>query len=480
MEGYNNNTQLNENYENINNNQQNIQEEKNVIPENDINQKIENEIKEEKSIKEVDFFLMDNSQLQKYLEAKNYSENVINQIIENNLTSKDLINIVKSEESLKNLFGENYHDINSLKSLIKNEIEKILKITILIDDNREITMTLENDPEYTLENITHNLALILDSSNKIFLTPKSVPNEILLPNIKIIPRLISFPEKYSNLKVFNIKDVKKINEEKIKEVGYSSVNNKNLDSEYVSTGITKNFENKDIYSNTNLLGGNSYTSNISNMYTSSLLNNQNNQINQGYTSSLLNNKNNQGYSSSLLNKNNQINTEYTSSLINKNNQINQGYSSLNNNINNEGYSSLLNNNNDKNKTNTEYTSSIINKQIQTTDNLDKDNLNKDNSRNMAFQKIEKKSFTSDLKSTPPNQESDTQYSSYLYSSSNNYKLPNFNVGYSSGTNYQIPTKEKGNENKTEINKNFQLPSYQMSRTNYQGYSSSLTNQGGYF
>ena len=115
MEGYNNNTQLNENYENINNNQQNIQEEKNVIPENDINQKIENEIKEEKSIKEVDFFLMDNSQLQKYLEAKNYSENVINQIIENNLTSKDLINIVKSEESLKNLFVENYHDINYLK-----------------------------------------------------------------------------------------------------------------------------------------------------------------------------------------------------------------------------------------------------------------------------------------------------------------------------------------------------------------------------
>ena len=226
MEGYNSNTQLNENSENINNNQQNIQEEKNIIPENDINQKIENEIKEEKSIKEVDFFLMDNSQLQKYLEAKNYSENVINQIVENNLTSKDLINIVKSEESLKNLFGENYHDINSLKSLIKNEIEKVLKITILIDDNREITMTLENDPEYTLENITHNLALILDSSNKIFLTPKSVPNEILLPNIKIIPRILSNPEKYSNLKIFNLRNIKVNNK--------NSLNDSNLNQGYTS------------------------------------------------------------------------------------------------------------------------------------------------------------------------------------------------------------------------------------------------------
>ena len=221
MEGYNSNTQNIVN--NINEIQQNSQNE-NLNRENEIKKEEVIEIKEENKIKNDNFLLMDDSDLQKYLLEKNCSENIISQITQNNLNPNDLINLIKNEEELIKIFGENYHDINFLKSLIKNEIDKNLKIKILLNDNREITLSLENDPEYTLENLTHNLELILDSSNKIFLTPKSDITEILLPNIKITQRILSEPEKYSNLKVFNLKDVKKKEngDNKTKEEGYSS------------------------------------------------------------------------------------------------------------------------------------------------------------------------------------------------------------------------------------------------------------------
>jgi hypothetical protein len=348
---------------------------------------------------------MDDSDLQKYLLEKNCSENIISQITQNNLNPNDLINLIKNEEELIKIFGENYHDINFLKSLIKNEIDKNLKIKILLNDNREITLSLENDPEYTLENLTHNLELILDSSNKIFLTPKSNISEILLPNIKIIPRILSEPEKYCNLKVFNLKDIKKQENEnnKIKEEGYSSYNLKNYNKGYTSSKITNNPEIK----NNPFLNNNFISTNYSNSgYTNSILNNQNNNVNQ----------------------------------------INSTYSSLKN-----------------------------NNESQKKDNI----LNKDITKNQnenSIQKIEKKSYTSDLKNITPNEENDNQYSSYLYNSMNNYKNINFNTGYSSNTGFQVPTKENDNKNETYQNVQYSFNPFR----NYQGYSSSYNNQGGYY
>ncbi len=400
MEDYNFNKQNIDN--NINEIQQNIQTE-DLNPENNIKKEEVIENKEEKKIKNDNFLLMNDSELQEYLLEKKCSKNLISQITENNLNSNDLINLINNDEELIKIFGENYHDINFLKSLIKTEIDKNLKVKILLNDDREITLSLENDPEYTLENITHNLGLILDSSNKIFLTPKSNISEILLPNIKIIPRILSEPEKYCNLKVFNLKDIKKQENEnnKIKEEGYSSYNLKNYNKGYTSTKITNNIESKNNpYSN---IGNNNYS-------------------NLGYSNSILNNQNNNL------------------------NQINSGFT-------------LLNNNNQNQK---------------------KDNLNKDITKNQnqnIIQKIEKKTYTSDLKNYSPNEENDNQYSSYLYGSMNNYKSSNYNRGYSSNANFQIPTKES--ENKNEINQNLQYSSFNP-LNNYQVYSSSFNNQGSYY
>ena len=400
MEDYNFNKQNIDN--NINEIQQNIQTE-DLNPENNIKKEEVIENKEEKKIKNDNFLLMNDSELQEYLLEKKCSKNLISQITENNLNSNDLINLINNDEELIKIFGENYHDINFLKSLIKTEIDKNLKVKILLNDDREITLSLENDPEYTLENITHNLGLILDSSNKIFLTPKSNISEILLPNIKIIPRILSEPEKYCNLKVFNLKDVNK----KGNEEGYSSFNVKNYNKGYTSSQITNIIENKKTpYSSSNIGNNNYISSNYSNpVYSSSMLNNQNNNLNQ----------------------------------------INSG--------------NVLNNTN-KNQKN---------------DNLNKDSLKNQNQN--TIQKIEKKSYTSELKKYTPNEENDNQHPSYLYSSMNKNKYSNYNRGYNSNTAFQIPTKE--NDNKNEINQNYQYSTYG-GLNNYQGFTSSFNNQGSYY
>ena len=114
MEDYNFNKQNIDN--NINEIQQNIQTE-DLNPENNIKKEEVIENKEEKKIKNDNFLLMNDSELQEYLLEKKCSKNLISQITENNLNSNDLINLINNDEELIKIFGENYHDINFLKSL---------------------------------------------------------------------------------------------------------------------------------------------------------------------------------------------------------------------------------------------------------------------------------------------------------------------------------------------------------------------------
>ena len=172
------------------------------------------------------FYKMNESQLKDYL-IQFLNNNTINQIIENGLNGFDLLNIINDDQLLNKLTKENLHEKICLKKLIMNEIEKILIVKIIFDDGKEIYINLENDPEFTIENLT-TLIGELSNNSKIFLTPLNNENEILLPKIKIIPRIFSNPEKYSNLKVFNSSKIKNQNLslENIALQGYSQLSNK--------------------------------------------------------------------------------------------------------------------------------------------------------------------------------------------------------------------------------------------------------------
>ncbi len=217
---------LNENQYLENKNEKDISNELEVQENND-NEKINNEnIIDNDGTTNIKFFSMDETQLLDYLTDKKIDENIISQIKELKLNPKDLIYISENNELLDKICNNDFHLKNIFQDFIKSEIENTLKIKILLDDNKELIITLENDPNYTLENITHNLGLILNNSNKLYLTPLSNQNEILLPNIKIIPRLLSNPEKYSNLKIFNLKNIKVNNK--------NSLNDSNLNQGYTS------------------------------------------------------------------------------------------------------------------------------------------------------------------------------------------------------------------------------------------------------
>ena len=217
---------LNENQYLENKNEKDISNELEVQENND-NKKINNEnIIDNDDTTNINFFSMDETQLLDYLTDKTIDENIISQIKELKLNPKDLIYISENNELLDKICNNDFHLKNIFQDFIKSEIENALKIKIQLDDNKEIIITLENDPNYTLENITHNLGLILNNSNKIYLTPLSNQNEILLPNIKIIPRILSNPEKYSNLKIFNLKNIKVNNK--------NSLNDSNLNQGYTS------------------------------------------------------------------------------------------------------------------------------------------------------------------------------------------------------------------------------------------------------
>ena len=217
---------LNENQYLENKNEKDISNELEVQENND-NEKINNEnIIDNDGTTNINFFSMDETQLLDYLTDKKIDENLISQIKELKLNPKDLIYISENNELLDKICNNDFHLKNIFQDFIKSEIENTLKIKILLDDNKELIITLENDPNYTLENITHNLGLILNNSNKLYLTPLSNQNEILLPNIKIIPRLLSNPEKYSNLKIFNLKNIKVNNK--------NSLNDSNLNQGYTS------------------------------------------------------------------------------------------------------------------------------------------------------------------------------------------------------------------------------------------------------
>ena len=217
---------LNENQYLENKNEKDISNELEVQENND-NEKINNEnIIDNDGTTNINFFSMDETQLLDYLTDKKIDENIISQIKELKLNPKDLIYISENNELLDKICNNDFHLKNIFQDFIKSEIENTLKIKILLDDNKELIITLENDPNYTLENITHNLGLILNNSNKLYLTPLSNQNEILLPNIKIIPRLLSNPEKYSNLKIFNLKNIKVNNK--------NSLNDSNLNQGYTS------------------------------------------------------------------------------------------------------------------------------------------------------------------------------------------------------------------------------------------------------
>ena len=347
----------------------------------------------------INFLLMDEIQILDYLTENKIDENIISQIKELKLNSKDLIYISKKDELLNKICNNDFHLKNIFLNFINSEIENALKIKITLDDNKELIITLENDPNYTLENITHNLGIILNNSNKLYLTPFSNQNEILLPNIKIIPRILSNPEKYTNLKIFDLKNIKGNYK--------NSSNDNNLNQGYSSYNTymaTQSVLQPNIYNS-------GYSSiNLHNRYRPGHLSNQdknNNKINDSVYSTL--NILSQSNNYTMKNPDNSYNNNLNSQMYNYSSKVNEN--DLNTNDYSSGNYSIPNKEINENKYNYSNISSTLKPNNQYTTNIK-------NSEYSTSYKIE--NINNEInKDQKPNQKTSYQkYSNYKSYSSN--------------------------------------------------------------
>ena len=114
----------------------------------------------------------------------------------NKINGYDLIYLTK--EDLKSLGILNIHDKNIILNSMKDALLKQLKLNINYKD-KNITIQLEFDPNYTVEQLTNTLKLIFKESSNIFLVINNY--EILMPNLKISDLILYNPKVYKNFKI---------------------------------------------------------------------------------------------------------------------------------------------------------------------------------------------------------------------------------------------------------------------------------------
>ena len=130
----------------------------------------------------------------------NLEKNVLNEILKIVKNGKDLISLYNNTQLLEKL-NLDLHNINIINDAIEEALEEQLKINIEIEKDKNIVLNIENEPKYKLREVIIYLEKLF--KKKIFLSPKSNPNEILNPNTLIHKKILLNPNKYCNLCLFN-------------------------------------------------------------------------------------------------------------------------------------------------------------------------------------------------------------------------------------------------------------------------------------
>ena len=119
----------------------------------------------------------------------------------NKINGYDLIYLTK--EDLKNLGIINIHDKNVILNSMKKALLNQLKLNLNYK-NKNITVQLDFDPNYTIEQLIKSLKLIFKPNKEIFLVVNN--NEILMPNLKIIDLILYEPKIYKNFRIISDED----------------------------------------------------------------------------------------------------------------------------------------------------------------------------------------------------------------------------------------------------------------------------------
>ena len=242
----------------------------------------------------------------------------------NKINGYDLIYLTK--EDLKSLGIVNIHDKNVILNSMKDAILKQLKLNLNYKE-KSITIQLDFDPNYTVEQLTNALKLIFKPVSSIFLVTSN--NEILMPNLKIIDLILYNPKVYKNFKI--VLDSQLLNNN-YSNNGYTNTNkdilNINNNDNYINNGFSNNNQminatdtrtipNKKLYDNYYQYNSeDNYNYNINNNNSAKFNKNDDNNKNNKYLNNLTTIDNNENrYNKTYLEKkqdkykyNNNLNT----------------------------------------------------------------------------------------------------------------------------------------------------------------------------
>jgi len=129
----------------------------------------------------------------------------------NSLSGYDLFYI--NDDILKNELGLNsFHERKVTMKLINKLINEHLKLNIINSNGDNVILTLDNNQETSLGELSEYIGRMFDIDPKDILYKDSTKKEVLSPTLKIVKLLILYPKLYKTLNVFNMKDYHQIEE----------------------------------------------------------------------------------------------------------------------------------------------------------------------------------------------------------------------------------------------------------------------------
>ena len=109
--------------------------------------------------------------------------------------------ILKTELNLKS-----FHERKVALKLITKLTYEHLKLNVINSNGDNVILTLDNNPETQLGEISDYIGNMFNINPKDILFKDSTKQEVLSPTVKIVQMLILYPKIYKTLNVSNMKD----------------------------------------------------------------------------------------------------------------------------------------------------------------------------------------------------------------------------------------------------------------------------------
>ena len=192
------------------------------------------------------------------------------------------------DDILKNELGlSSFHERKVALKLITKLTYEHLKLNVINANGDNVILTLDNNPETSLGEISEYIGNMFNIDPKNILYKDNTKQEVLSPTVKIIKLLILYPKIYKTLNISNIKDYHQIDEElAASNTNYMSKadnnnntnNNNNMRLNSVaSMGASQSLEDPDLMNQKYMPSGN-INNNYQNNYGKNYKNNQDNYL----------------------------------------------------------------------------------------------------------------------------------------------------------------------------------------------------------